>query len=108
MTTKLFVNHFSFPTEEDEYGFLKSNFHLNSYHSSPYPFRIFPQKGLKGIEFSQITVLCGDNGSGKSTILNLLARRLGINHQSLYNDSVYMDAFLNFCHCDYDDKHRRE
>jgi predicted ATPase len=40
-----------------------------------YPFKIFPEKGLRTVEFDGITLLYGGNGSGKSTLINVMAHR---------------------------------
>ena len=39
-----------------------------------YPFKIFPDKGLRSLEFEPITIFYGGNGSGKTTFIKLLCR----------------------------------
>ena len=43
-----------------------------------YPYSVFWGKGIEPFVFAPITVLYGNNGSGKSTILNIIANKLSI------------------------------
>lgn len=101
MAEILYLKNLSLPSIGDESDFLRSNYFQGGYHSSPYPFGIFPVIGLKQIDFAPITILCGDNGSGKSTLLNILSKRLEIPHNSPFNAAVYMEAFVDRCQCEY-------
>lgn len=76
-----YLNSFTLATEGDELNFLMS-FHykleMQCYSNNVYPFKLFPFKGLKKLDFEPITIIYGGNGSGKSTILNLIAEKLGL------------------------------
>jgi len=41
-----------------------------------YPYNVFREKEIEPFVFAPITVLYGNNGSGKSTILNVLSNKL--------------------------------
>ena len=41
-----------------------------------YPYNVFHRKDIDPFVFAPITVLYGNNGSGKSTILNIIANKL--------------------------------
>ena len=41
-----------------------------------YPYNVFEDKDMEPFVFSPITILYGNNGSGKSTILNIIANKL--------------------------------
>ncbi len=43
-----------------------------------YPYNVFSEKDILPLIFAPITVLYGNNGSGKSTILNIIANKLEI------------------------------
>ncbi|MBP1583362.1 MAG: hypothetical protein J6866_05350, partial [Victivallales bacterium] len=63
------------------------------YYNGPenYPLWLFPQ--ALSFEFAPITIFNGGNGCGKSTILNLIAAKLGIGHRSASNTSEYFNMF---------------
>ena len=75
----IYLSSFAFPTREQEDcffdssqpGFKKKNF--RTVYTSKYPFNLFRDRELPVFEFSDITIFCGNNGSGKSTILNVIA-----------------------------------
>ena len=49
------------------------------------------------IEFAPITIFYGNNGSGKSTILNLIAERLDIRNKTLGNTNEYFNSCVRKC-----------
>lgn len=66
-------------------------------YGSFYPFDLFPECDVPEIQFEPITLLSGGNGCGKSTILNVIAEKLGISHRTVYNRSAFFDNYLNLC-----------
>lgn len=62
-----------------------------------YPFKIFPRKGLRKIDFDGITMFYGGNGSGKSTLINVLARKMDAVRYSAFNDSPMFDGYTQMC-----------
>lgn len=67
-----------------------------TYLNSLYPFRIFPDKGLETIKFGDVTILYGGNGSGKSTILNIIANKLNCSGNLGAKNEMYME-YLEDC-----------
>ena len=65
--------------------------------SSYYPFGLFRERDFPAFTFDEITVFYGDNGSGKSTILNLIAEKLGVNRKTPYNRTDFFDDYVNLC-----------
>lgn len=102
MENKVYLHSLCLPNAAQDGLFISTHYYSKSYHSSPYPFAFFPNKGIEELDFAPITILCGDNGSGKSTLLNILANILNISHNSLYNNSVYMKDYVDMCSCKYD------
>ena len=70
----VYLKGFSLVSENAENIILSEE--KRTYFHNQYPFRIFPKKEFKDIKFSDVTILYGGNGSGKSTILNIIANKL--------------------------------
>ena len=66
-----------------------------------YPFKIFPEKRLREVEFDRVTLLYGGNGSGKSTLLNVTSRMTGAIRYSEFNDAPLFDRFVQMCDLEY-------
>ena len=62
-----------------------------------YPFRIFPQKGLRFIDFAPITLFYGGNGSGKTTLLNVIAENVNAIRHSEFSKSAFFDRYIAHC-----------
>ena len=56
--------------DSEEYHIIMSKMNI---HNNIYPLKIFAEKQLENIEFEPITIFYGGNGSGKTTILNIIA-----------------------------------
>ena len=68
-----------------------------------YPWTIFFYNGLETISCKDITMLYGNNGSGKSTILNLIASTINASRcVDVYKDVYWVDSLLQNV-CPYDD-----
>ncbi|MBQ9112477.1 MAG: AAA family ATPase [Clostridia bacterium] len=66
-------------------------------HNNVYPFKIFPQKQLSHLTFEPVTVFYGGNGSGKSTVLNVITEKLGLERSAPFNDTPFMADYLKLC-----------
>ena len=62
----------------------------NSFFESCYPFGIFPEIDFRVIDFDDITILHGNNGSGKSTILNVIAAKLAHGKKPVFRRKDYI------------------
>lgn len=47
--------------------------------------------------FEPVTILCGGNGSGKTTALNVIGEALGLERDTLYNRSSFFDDYIKLC-----------
>ena len=98
----LYLKSFHLPDGDEEDGYLLSypyQQEMQCYsHENVYPFRVFPEKGLREVSFEPITVLYGGNGSGKSTLLHLVAEKLSIPTLSPFGVTPYFPSYLDFCH----------
>lgn len=49
------------------------------------------------IDFEPVTILYGGNGSGKTTALNVIAEKLGLQRETLYNRSNFFEDYIQMC-----------
>lgn len=90
-----YINSFEFASPDEEYSFLSNQ--LRTCYNGVYPFKIFPEKEFKKIEFSPVTIFYGGNGSGKSTVLNLIAESAKITRHSPFSGGAFFEDYLGFC-----------
>ncbi len=91
----LYLTHFSFPDAEREFDFFLGV--KRTCYDSYYPFQVFPERGLTGLDFEPVTILCGGNGCGKSTALNVIAEALGAARDTRYNRSNFFEDYVALC-----------
>lgn len=95
----VYLEKFRFPSMEEEdkaIGRLPENY-WNKDLGSLYPFYILSRNQLFSLQFEPITILYGGNGSGKSTVINVISHVLKIQRDSLYNSTNYMDNYCDLC-----------
>ena len=92
----MFLEKFFFPSpgQEECYGGKMTCY--NDY----YPFGVFTYRNLPCFEFEPITIFYGGNGSGKSTILNVIAEKLCIRRGVPFNKSPFFDDYVELCSSD--------
>jgi len=93
----VYLTNFRFPSQATEENFFRKHRYGEDYHTNKYPFILFPSIGLSLIEFEPITILYGGNGSGKSTVLNVISQKLQVERRSVYNSSDLMDEYVKLC-----------
>lgn len=94
----IYLKQFNFLTEEEELShFLDLK---TTWHNTYYPFRILPKHELEVLEFEPVTILYGGNGSGKTTVLNIIAEKLKLKRDTLYNRSTFFEDYTS--RCDYE------
>ena len=91
----IYLNEFYFPHVEQETSFLMDI--KRKCYDSFYPFKILSQRSLYHLDFEPITILYGGNGSGKTTALNVIAEKLKLKRDTLYNRSNFYENFLDMC-----------
>ena len=67
------------------------------YDEHTYPFHLTSNMGLWSLDLEPITILYGGNGSGKSTIVNVISEKLCAKRLSIYNSSPYFAEYVNRC-----------
>lgn len=101
-----YIQCFRFPDEDMEWDFAMS-IKRNCYDSF-YPFQILTKHHFRQIDFEPITILYGGNGSGKSTVLNVVAEKIKAKRETLYNKSNFYGDYLDLCEAEYDIQRPRE
>lgn len=98
----VYLKSFTFPIADMEYDFILSI--KRTCYDSYYPFRILSNHDLHRLDFDPITILYGGNGSGKSTALNVIAEKIGISRDSVYNKSNFFPDYVNLCNMNIDEE----
>ena len=69
---------------------------VSDLHKRCYPFHVFDED-LPVLDMSNITIFYGGNGSGKTTILNLISEKLGLPRSTPFNRTPFFEKFV--CKC---------
>ena len=91
----IYLSHFDFPHIEQEYTFLMGI--KRTCYDTFYPFQTISKRGLCCMDFEPVTILYGGNGSGKTTVLNVIAEKLGLERETLYNRSNFFEDYTGMC-----------
>lgn len=91
----LCLSRFTFPSQEAE----SFAFHGNKRqcYNTNYPFGVIARFAPTVIEMEPVTILYGGNGSGKSTALNVIAEKLGLQRDARYNRSAFFEDYVRLC-----------
>ena len=96
----IFLQSFRLPTREDEENYFAApgNFKAKqTCYSTKYPFDLFRYRELPEFYFTDITIFCGNNGSGKSSILNVIAEKLKLERNAPFNRSIFFEDYVGLC-----------
>lgn len=91
----IYLNEFIIPDENEEADFLYEI--KRTCYNTFYPFGIFPKLKLEKMKFAPITILYGGNGTGKSTLLNIIAEKLKLRRVSVFNKSSFYNDYIELC-----------
>lgn len=91
----IYLSRFCFPDENREYNFRLSE--KRTCYDTFYPFFILSRHELTELDFEPITILYGGNGSGKSTALNVIAEKLNLSRDTLFNRSPFFGNYTDMC-----------
>ena len=91
----IYLDYFTFPDGDKEFDFIMRQ--KRTCYDSYYPFQILSRHRLKRIDFEPVTILYGSNGSGKSTVLNVISAKLGLSRDSICNKSNFFPDYLKLC-----------
>ena len=91
----IYLSHFIFPNVEEEYSFLMRE--KKTCYDSFYPFQVLSKHKAEVFEFEPITILYGGNGSGKTTALNVIAEKLQLKRDTLFNRTNFFESYTGMC-----------
>ena len=91
----MYLTQFRFPDEDQEFQFFMSV--KRTCYDSYYPFQVLTKTGFEQIDFEPVTILYGGNGCGKTTALNVIAEKLGLKREALYNRSNFFRDYTDRC-----------
>lgn len=91
----VYLNRFILPSDTAEIKVIENE--KRTCFNTFYPFKIFPLKKLRTLEFETVTMLYGGNGSGKSTPLNVMSAKLNAARFSDFNGAPFFERFVNMC-----------
>ncbi|MCM1538099.1 MAG: AAA family ATPase [bacterium] len=91
----IYLSQFTFPDVEEEYDFLMGI--RRTCYDTFYPFQVLSRHRLRQLDFETVTILYGGNGSGKSTALNVMAEKLALSRDTLYNRSNFFEDYTKRC-----------
>lgn len=91
----VYLKHFSFPHIEKEYDFLMAQ--KRNCYDTFYPFQVLSKHRLAMLDFEEITILYGGNGCGKTTALNVIAQKLQLERDTLYNSTNFFQDYTDMC-----------
>ena len=98
----VYLSNFQFPHVEREYDFFLRQ--KRTCYDTYYPFQILSKHNLTRLDFEPVTILYGGNGSGKTTALNVIAEKLGLERDTLYNRSNFFEDYTELC--SYEEEHK--
>lgn len=95
----IYLNSFKLLSEDEEYGMIMTKMNI---HNNLYPLKIFPEKEFKKIEFEPITIFYGGNGSGKTTILNIISDSINASKRNIDKRGAFFEQYVAYCkhYCD--------
>ena len=91
----IYLDFFTFPDSDMEFDFFLSQ--KRTCYDTYYPFQVLSKHQFRRIDFEPVTILYGGNGSGKTTALNIIAEKLDVQRDSLFNKSNFYQDYLNLC-----------
>ena len=91
----MYLSSFRFATKENEEDYRWGI--KRTCYDSFYPFGVLTKNGLRMLDFEPVTILYGGNGCGKTTALNIIAEKLGLERGTFFNRSNFFEDYLKYC-----------
>jgi predicted ATPase len=95
----IYLESITFPSADQEnnffYGIQRTVY--DSYH----PFQVLSAHHFTRADFEPVTVFYGNNGSGKTTALNVIAEKAELARDSAFNKSNFFTDYVKMCRLTY-------
>ena len=91
----LYLDSFSFPDDERETSYIMGI--KRTCYASFYPFKILSRRRFERIDFEPVTILYGGNGTGKSTVLHVIAEKARLEREAPYNRTSFFEDYVGMC-----------
>lgn len=95
MANRVYLESLTLPDDDMQLDFIQAE--KRTVFSGFYPFKIFFERGLWRFDFAPITIFYGSNGSGKTSLLNILAEKCGVSRHSAFSSSAFFGDFVDLC-----------
>lgn len=96
----VYLQSFRMPSRYDEENYFADRFNFKvkrTCYTTRYPFDLFRYRELPEFYFTDITIFCGNNGSGKSSLLNVISEKLKLERTTPYNRTDFFEDYVNLC-----------
>jgi predicted ATPase len=91
----VYLDSITFPDADKENNFFYQI--LRTVYDSYYPFQVLSAHGFTKAVFAPVTIFYGNNGSGKTTALNVIAEKAELKRDSAFNKSNFLPDYLKMC-----------
>ncbi len=91
----IYLDYFTFPDSDMEFDFFLRQ--KRTCYDTYYPFQILSARRFRRIDFEPVTILYGGNGTGKTTALNVIAEKLQLSRDSVFNKTNFYSEYLQLC-----------
>lgn len=96
----IYLDSFTFPDEDAEWAFRMGV--KRTCYNTFYPFGVLSKAGLRELRFAPVTILCGGNGCGKTTALNVIAEKLKVARETPFNRSSFFGDYVTLCRASFE------
>ena len=94
----IYLDCFTFPEDDQEASYCMAE--KRTCYTSFYPFKVLSSRRFHRIDFEPVTILYGGNGTGKSTVLNVIAQKLRLEREAPFNETSFYADYVGMCHAE--------
>ena len=95
----IYLNGFTVPDESAEWNFFLYGAKETCFNTY-YPYQFFPKMEFERMAFETVTIFYGGNGTGKTTLLNIIAEKLHLTRNAVFNRSSFFERYVSSCRAD--------